>query len=91
MTWYPETEGIAWKPPPNPYIRNGKWYFYDEIADEYGPYRSLKAANRGLTAYCYWLNNGPTRWQRIWWPVRNAVAAWVKRHTIPRFNGMRGR
>jgi len=24
--------------PPNPYQRDGKWYWYDESEEEYGPY-----------------------------------------------------
>lgn len=53
----------------NPYEENGKWWFYDETGDVHGPYRSEARANRNLTAYCCWLDKGPTRWQRIWWPA----------------------
>lgn len=46
------------------------WYYYDELGDWVGPYKSEKAAVRALLGYVYWLEHGPTRWQRIWLPVK---------------------
>lgn len=73
---------------PNPYSRvvtitrrNGleqdytKWFFFDETGDEHGPYNSLRRATRELMKHCYWLEHGPTRWQRIWWPVKKFIKA----------------
>lgn len=51
--------------PPNPYSRMDQWYFYDETGDEYGPFRSERKATRELAKYLYWLDNGPTPWQRF--------------------------
>lgn len=53
----------------NPYERDGKWFFYDEMGCEYGPYKSQQKAARELKSYCRWLDKGPTRWQRFWWPI----------------------
>ena len=58
---------------PNPYERNDAWYFYDETGDEHGPYSSEKKALKNLLAYCYFLDHGPTLWQRVWWPIRRWI------------------
>lgn len=47
-----------------------RWFFYDETGDEHGPYRTRRCAERELARYCRWLDSGPTRWQKIWWPVK---------------------
>ena len=56
----------------NPYQKptDGQWYWHDETGDEYGPYRRQRKAEKGLAEYIYWLDYGPTRWQRFWWPIR---------------------
>lgn len=51
------------------HTRNGKWYFYDETGDEHGPYKSGKACDKAIKSYVYWLDNGPTLWQSIYWPI----------------------
>lgn len=58
---------------PNPYTRNGKWFFYDETGDEYGPFPSERKATRELLRYCHYLNYGPTLWQRIFWPIKELL------------------
>jgi len=54
----------------NPYHFAGKWYWYDETYDIHGPYKSQHLALTDLLKYMYWLDHGPTVWQRIWWPIR---------------------
>ena len=46
------------------------YFFYDEIGDTMGPYPTYNKAVKEMKAYAYWLDHGPTLWQRIWWPVR---------------------
>lgn len=54
-----------------------RWYFRDETGDPYGPYPSEARAKKELEAYCRFLDHGPTRWQRIWWPTRSTLKrAW---------------
>jgi hypothetical protein len=57
-------------------FHNG-WFFYDETGESMGPYSSLEIATKNMDAYGYWLNYGPTRWQRIWWPIRYGVLSWL--------------
>ena len=54
----------------NPYVRNGMYYFYDETMDEHGPFKSIDKAYKELRNYNYWLEHGPTLWQRVWWSFR---------------------
>jgi hypothetical protein len=46
---------------------DGKWYFCDETwADELGPYESREEADKMLTEYCRYLDEGPRiniRWE----------------------------
>lgn len=47
------------------------WKWYDETGGECErTYRSRHAAYKDLMRYCYWLEHGPTLWQRMWWPLR---------------------
>lgn len=40
----------------NPYLRNGKWYWYDEAYEDTGPYDTKGEAEISLFKYCMWLN-----------------------------------
>ena len=46
---------------------DGKWYFYDETwSDVLGPYETREEADKNLTEYCRFLNEGPRiviRWE----------------------------
>ncbi len=53
--------------------QDGKFYFLDETGDYRGPYKSRRQALRRLKGYTYWLDHGPTLWQRIYWGVRSAT------------------
>lgn len=47
------------------------WKWYDETGNECEKlYKSQEAALRDMLNYIYWLNHGPTLWQRVWWPIR---------------------
>lgn len=57
---------------PDPIFRknDGLWYFSDETwSEEYGPYKTREKAQKSLDKYVYWLDHGPTRWQKFWWPI----------------------
>lgn len=55
----------------NPYMRDGKWYWFDETEQESEPYPTRTEAEIDLLAYAYWLNKSEDirpaiieRWQR---------------------------
>lgn len=54
----------------NPFPSLGKWWFHDENGKTYGPYPTQMHALKHLMKYITWLDNGPTIWQSLWWPVR---------------------
>lgn len=57
-------------PKANPFEWNGKWFWYDETGDRSKPYPSQRAALTDLLRYMKYLEEGPTLWQSIWWPLR---------------------
>ena len=40
---------------------SGKWYYIDEIEQLSRQYDTEAEAIKGLTDYCYWLENGDTK------------------------------
>ena len=47
------------------------WKWYNELGDECrGVFPTQKAALKDLLRYMHWLDNGPTLWQKLWWPIR---------------------
>lgn len=53
------------------------WFFYDETGDSMGPYKTQRQAQKAMDDYGYFLNHGPTRWQRFWWPIRYGAPSWL--------------
>jgi hypothetical protein len=46
--------------PINQHEDDGKWYFINETwSDEYGLYETREEADKMLTEYCRYLNEGP--------------------------------
>lgn len=43
---------------PNPFERDGKWYWIDETGDESEPYATCEEANHALLQYCAYLEGG---------------------------------
>lgn len=36
----------------NPYVKNDKWFWFDESYNEYGPYDTKELAEKDLILYC---------------------------------------
>jgi hypothetical protein len=53
------------------------WFFYDETMEQMGPYKSFEIAKKAMDDYGYYLNHGPTLWQRICQFVRYGRAVRV--------------
>lgn len=69
-----------------PYERNGSWWFNDGV-DEFGPYITQVRAEKDIKRYCYYLDHGPTKWQKFWWPIRNTpgrIKRWFAQWFIKR-------
>lgn len=60
------------------------YFWYDEIGDVQGPFSTYKKAKKARDAYAYWLDHGPTLWQRFWWPIRwGFLARFTERLSSP--------
>lgn len=43
-------------------IENRRWYHVDETGEEYGPFDTKEEAIYRLKDYCFWLENGLTKY-----------------------------
>jgi len=43
--------------PPNPFEKDGKWYWWDEAGDQNGPYDSEEEASKKMHEYAAYLNS----------------------------------
>ncbi|MBD3405054.1 MAG: hypothetical protein GF411_02825 [Candidatus Lokiarchaeota archaeon] len=43
--------------PPNPFEKNGGWYWYDEAGDYYGPYDTKREASVEMHDYAVYLDS----------------------------------
>lgn len=57
-------------PRENPFRMGDNWYWLDETGAWSKPHKSQRAALTDLLRYMKWLEEGPTLWQRSWWPIR---------------------
>lgn len=50
----------------NPFRHISRWWFYDQDGNIHGPFKTERRALKALLRHI----DGPTRWQRVWQPVK---------------------
>ena len=63
-------------PDPNPYCRNGQWYWHDETFLEHGPYPDESHALEPLLRHMNYLN--PTQYQKMRGYLHAAIAKFLQ-------------
>ena len=66
-------------PSENPFrFDDGSWGWRDENDKVWGPFKSQSAALKNLLKYMYFMEHGPTVFQKLWWPIRFTLWDHVK-------------